>query len=183
MFVPILFSFSWFVENQKYTKLRVLLLLVLAVLNIGHGLAQKYKEHSIIRLLGSENIIAYTQSILKAYNERIADDKYLGLFEFVSDATCADIYHFFKDTYKIETRVSIIQQYKDGEQNRCVMISRTSKKTQSLGQKKDDSEVKYESKKKHKYYKRILLDNKDNVIILFQHDINKFFFVTKTIKV
>lgn len=122
-------------------------------------------------------MLAYLQSICKVYNERISDKKYIGLFETISDAVCTDIYHFFKDVYHIETRISVVQQYQDDfGTDKCVMISRTSKKTQSLGKKRDDSEVKYNSNKlRHKYYKKILLDNKSEIVVFFEKDIQKHF--------
>ena len=173
------FLYTVFIPEDKKELLKwgIAIAIVLTGMNIFHYVAIKYKRREYEINSGHSKALQYVQSICKIYNERISDRKYIGLFESVSDAVCADIYHFFKDVYGVETRTSIVQQYTEKKKNKCVLISRTSKKTQCLGRKKDDSEVKYS--KDQKYYKKILLDNSSEIVIMKKEEIDKHFVFRK----
>lgn len=175
--LPVLYSIPVF-NSGNIVKWGIVIVIALIIVNIGHIFTTSYRKRSVATLAGHSSILGYVQSICKKYNERVLDYSINGLFECVSDAVCTDIYHFFKDVYNIEARVSVVQQYEENGVKKCVMISRTSKNTQGLGKKKDDSEVKYGTNHpRQKYYKKILKDNKDDIVVLFEEEIkNRFVF-------
>lgn len=180
--IPFLFSLPIFINENINITSGIICLIILIIFNILACISEKYKKHVLECSIGASKLINNIQSIFKTYNERITDYEFKGLFEVISDSVCGDLYHFFKDVFKIETRISLVQQYKDDYGiNRSVMISRTSAKTQKLGRKKNDSVVKYDGNNSHKYYNNILLDNDDRIVILLDEEINKNFYVKEPI--
>lgn len=177
--IPLWISIPIFVDKKTTKTNLIVCIAILIFINVLSSFALGYKFHINVISKGNQEIINNVNSLIKTYNERIADNKIMGLFEMISDDICKDLYMFFKGIFGIETRVSIIQQYPNPNNGEfySMMISRTSKNTAKLGQYRDNSKVYYNDKQK--YYKKILVDNKCGVVVLFREDIEeRFYFET-----
>lgn len=183
--LPIVISLPNVSAGEK-TKwwLVILLIAIIVVINVIHGISIGYQNRAMLTVEGNARIINYLQTLLKLYAERLSTKNYEGLFISISDNVCSDLYIFFKEVYNIDTRVSVIQQYEENKDGKhvckCAMVSRCSKKTKSLGKKKNESVVKYSGNGKNFYYKKILLENRDDIIILDQEEIKNCFYEGKS---
>lgn len=180
--IPFLFTLPIIKDESKLLLCGIICVILLIIVNTVGGIATGYKVYNLNSLNATKSIINNMNSLNKIYNERITDENgFQGLFELMSDSICSDLYHLFKVAFKIETRVSVIQQYPGDTEDDyySMMISRASKNTQRLGRRRDTAKVQYTSRKS-KYYKKILVDNNDKIVILLKDEILKnFIFSTK----
>lgn len=98
-----------------------------------------------------------------------------GIFEYASNLATASLYDLLKQVTGCETRISVIQQFREGTRRRkCIMISRKSRKRTSSS--KRELIVDYIEKKNY-YFLKILKDNKD-IYIFFdtKTEVDKNFF-------
>lgn len=172
--IPFLFSLPIIKDTSLFLKFGLIGLGVLVSVNVISLFCTEYKIYSSRKSVGYKVIIDNVNSLYKIYNERITDHGFDGLFELISDYVCQDLYHFFKNTLNVETRVSLIQQYPKANDFFSVMISRTSKNTQKLGRKKNNSKVQFEHNR-HKYYNQLLLDNNDRQVVLLERKVEDYF--------
>lgn len=159
----------------------IILFVVLVLTNFFNILCVKYENHANNLRIVKNTTLCAISSVYKAYNELVSNNDYESLFEKISKSVCTQLYHYIKDGFNLETRVSVVQQYKknEHEKNRSFIVSRTSKDTCTLNRHKNDEEVRYGKSKgnkvKGRYYNKILLDNKDDVVILNKEEIDSQF--------
>lgn len=173
------FAFSLYIKsNTERFGLHITLCIIgLAVLNFLHGVAVDYKLHSRKIHHAHQITVKNIETIYKTFNERITMEKtFDDLFQMISGAVCQDVYHLFKNVFSLETRISVVLQYFDAEDD-CfysAMAGRTSKKTHQLAAYKGKAVVEY-SKSSGRYYNKILQNNTDEIIVLDKEKIKKYF--------
>lgn len=164
---------------EKENKLFFLVaLFIFVILSLWYSFVNTYKN---IRHKKFRN----TKMILEEFNLAVSTlDNYInneysnnGIFEFASDLVTSSIYNTLQKIIECEIRVSIIQQFIDNKKKSCVMLSRRSKLRQKS--RKSQRTVKYEKKKDY-YYQKILLDNKSDMIVFNEDEINKHFYYQNT---
>ena len=164
---------TYYFEEKKWLLFGIIITSIILI-TIWYSMVNFYKnykkqidEHNKL-ILDEINLITTT---LDNYinNENNVE----GIFEFASDLVSASIYNTLPKFINCEIRVSIIQQFRQKSKNSCVMLSRNSKTRQKS--KKTQKNVKYEKNKDY-YYLKILVDNKDSMIIFNEEQIDKHFF-------
>lgn len=161
-----------FESDKKNTFL--ILLIIYAVIEMWYNFVNiynNYKNKSNVdnrRILDEINIIMTTLDNYINNNDNVE-----GVFEFASDLVSASLYHTIPTIIEGDIRISIIQQFKSEEKKQCIMLSRNSRTRQKA--KKSINTVKYEKNKDY-YYKKILLDNKESLIIFNEEQIDKYFY-------
>ena len=159
-------------------KVFVIILALIVLVNIWYYFVNSYRnrqnkiDKNVKMVLDENNLMikALDEFISAEYNN---NDIGKGLFEHASDLVTSSMYSTLKTITGCEVRVSVIQQ-SEGEQSKkeCIMVSRRSKST--MKRKKEKKTVKYRLNKDY-YYLKILVDNKDEVIILDNESIQKLF--------
>lgn len=160
--------------ENKDKKMFFIILSVYVIISLWYSLVNAYKNRrnkkdKTVKMVLEESNVAITTLDNYINNEYIDN----GIFEFASDLVVSSLYNTLQNISDCEIRVSIIQQFIDGSKKSCVMLSRRSKTRQKS--RKSQRTVKYEKNKDY-YYQKILLDNKDNMIIFNQEQVSKHFF-------
>ena len=172
--LPIFFSFPIIKDTNKYFKYGIICLIIIILINILCAVAKNYKLYSQKLTKGHSIIVSDFETIYKTFNERVSNKDFDYLFQSISDTVCTDVYYYFREVFGFETRVSLIQQYEKNGKFYSVTVSRRSKKTQLLGKRKGESKVKY-NVNNGKYYNKIILDNKDDTVVLDAEEIKEYF--------
>ena len=167
IFLPILF--------EKKNKFQFIILLIIFILfSWWYSIVNLYKNRrnkkdKNVKVINEDINVAMT-TLDNYINNEYVDN---GIFEFASDLVSSSIYNSICNITGCEIRVSVIQQFIENSKKNCIMVSRRSKKRQKS--RKQQKTVKY---KKHKdyYYNKILLDNKEDMIIFNESQVEKNFY-------
>ncbi len=161
--------------ENKNKKMFYIVLLIYIAISLWYSIVNTYKNRrnkkdKAVKII-SEEINAAITTLDNYINNQYIDN---GIFEFASDLVVASIYNILKDIADCEIRVSVIQQFIEGTQKNCVMLSRRSKTRQKS--RKSQRKVKKYIYKQDYFYQKILFDNKDSMIIFNQEQVSKYFF-------
>lgn len=168
----------YFPENKTGS---IIVLITIILINIWYSLVISYKnrqnkiDKNVKMVLDENNLMikALDEFINSEYN---SNDIGKGLFEHASDLVTTSMYSTLKAITNCEVRLSVIQQSENEQAKKeCVMVSRRSKST--MKRRKEKKTVKYRPNKDY-YYLKILVDNKDEVIILDNESIQELFINT-----
>lgn len=159
--------------ENKDKKLFIIIFSIYVILSLWFSMVNAYKNR---RNKKDRNVKFISEEINAAMTtlDNYINNEYLdnSIFEFASDLVVASIYNSLQGIVGCEIRVSVIQQFIDDSQKNCVMLSRRSKTRQKC--RKSQRKVKYEKNKDY-YYQKILVDNKDSMIIFNEEQVNKHF--------
>lgn len=151
-----------------------ILMILYAIIELWYTLVNLYKNNKYKDDKDNKLILDEINVITTTLDNYINNESNVeGIFEFASDLVSASLYNTLQRVIDSEIRISIVQQFKFKNQKQCVMLSRNSKTRQKCN--KSRRRVKYEKNKDY-YYLKILVDNKDSMIIFNEEQIGKHFF-------
>ncbi len=96
-----------------------------------------------------------------------------GIFEYACELVSNSLYKVLKQATGCEVRVSVVQQFVDDDRKSCVLLGRKSRMRSTS--RKTQRQVKYVRGQDY-YYQKILLDNKDAVIVFNEGQVNRNFY-------
>lgn len=149
---------------------------VMLLTRLWYSLVNGYKAYSTNANVNNKEILEEISAITTTLDTYIMDNGIVGVFEYACDLVATALYTRLSKIVDSEIRISIIQQFALDGKKKCTMVSRKSKSRQNCH--KSEKLVKFEKKDmcKEYYYVKILVDNKEDMIIFNQEQLEKRFF-------
>lgn len=153
----------------------VFVVVLIIIVNVWYSVVNSYNKYKYKINKNDKMILEEITAITTTLDNYIIDNGNEGIFEFASDLVSSSLYNTLKKVVNCDIRISVIQQFIQNGNRSCVMLSRYSKSRQNC--QKSQRSVKYDKNKQKNnyYYLKILADNKENMIIFNEKQINKHF--------
>lgn len=156
-FVPILY------ESHIKLKWKVIIIILLFIGIAWFYISSKYRNKDIEKLKNDKDILNNYKELIDSLNllsnsmNYALHQKSKEIFKDISDDVVNMVYTYLKKTYNMNTRVSVLQQYKNSKGKKmCKIISRRSKKSM-----KSNGKTYIVNKKTKYHFIKILLKNEE----------------------